>query len=152
MGTKSLSSNVKMVSLKNLPIFVKCKMVRHYIRKTERCMYPNGYILKAVKKVVAEKKNLCDVSKGTSTPKRFLLRYVKDFLAAGIQYEAEATTIIGGYQKPRKVNPLISFTVYVLQCELFLVRSRFSAANKKAILAITSKGPVTFIMESLPQT
>ncbi len=36
--------------------FVKCKMIRHYIRRTERCMYPDGYILKAVKKVVAEKK------------------------------------------------------------------------------------------------
>ncbi len=35
--------------LKSLSIFVKFKMVRHYIRKTERCMYPDGYILKAVK-------------------------------------------------------------------------------------------------------
>ena len=78
-------------------------------------MYPDGYILKAVKKVVAEKK-ACDVSKETSIQKRFLLRYVKNILAAGIQDEAEATTIIGVYQKPRKVNPLISFTVYVLQC------------------------------------
>jgi hypothetical protein len=59
----SLSSNVKIVSLKNLSIFVKCKMVRHYIRKTERFMYPDGYILKAVKKVVTEKQKVCDVSK-----------------------------------------------------------------------------------------
>ncbi|KAI9562464.1 hypothetical protein GHT06_009897 [Daphnia sinensis] len=78
-------------------------MVRHYIRKTERCMYPDGYILKAVKKVVAEKQKVCDVSKATSIPKRSILRYVKNFLAAGIQDEAEATTSIGGYQKPRKV-------------------------------------------------
>jgi hypothetical protein len=64
------------------------------------------------------KKKACDVSKETSIPKRFLLRYVKNILAAGIQDEAEATTIIivVYYQKPRKVNPLISFTVYVLQC------------------------------------
>jgi hypothetical protein len=66
-------------------------------------MYPDGYILKAVKKVVAEKQKVCDVSKETSIPKISLLRYVKNFLAAGIQDEAEATTIIGGYQKPRKV-------------------------------------------------
>jgi hypothetical protein len=80
-----------MVSLKNLSIFVKCKMVRHYIRKTKN-------------KVVAEKQKVCDVSKETSIPKRSLLRYVKNFLAAGIQDEAEATTIIGGYQKARKVG------------------------------------------------
>ena len=55
VGTKSLSSNVKMVTLKSVK-FLKCKMIRHYIRKTERCMYPDGYILKAVKEVVAEKK------------------------------------------------------------------------------------------------
>ncbi|EFX81912.1 hypothetical protein DAPPUDRAFT_223988 [Daphnia pulex] len=75
-----------MVSLKNLSIFAKY-----------------GYILKAVKKVVAEKQKVCDVSKVTSIPKRSLLRYVKNILAAEIQDEAEATTIIGGYQKPRKV-------------------------------------------------
>jgi len=91
-------------------------MVRHYIRKTERCMYPDGYILKAVTKVVAENQKVCDVSKATSIPKRSLLRYVKNFLAVGIKDEAEATTIIGGHQKPRKVIPLIIFTVYVLQC------------------------------------
>jgi hypothetical protein len=62
------------------------------------------------------KKKVCDVSKETSIPKIFLLRYVKNFLAAGIQDKAEATTIIGGYQKSRKVNPLMSFTVYELQC------------------------------------
>ncbi|XP_046634198.1 uncharacterized protein LOC124313355 isoform X2 [Daphnia pulicaria] len=78
-------------------------MFRHYIRKTERCMYPDGYILKAAKKVVAEKQKVCDVSKETSIPKRALLRYVKNFLATGIQDEVEATTIIGGYQRPRKV-------------------------------------------------
>jgi hypothetical protein len=78
-------------------------------------MYPDGYILKTVKKVVAEKK-VCDVSKETSIPKIFLLRYVKNVLAAGIQDKAEATKIIGGYQKSRKVNPLMSFTVYELQC------------------------------------
>ncbi len=78
-------------------------------------MYPDSYILKTVKKVVAEKQKVWDVSKETSIPKISLLRYVKNFLAAGIQDEAEATTIIRGYQKPRKVNPLISFTVYVLQ-------------------------------------
>ncbi len=127
-------------------------MVRHYIRKTERCMYPDGYILNAVKKVIAEKKKVCVVSKETSIPKRSLLRYVKNFLAAGIQDEGEATTIIGGYQKPRMVNLLINFAVCMLQCYIFLLRSRFSAVNKKAILVITSKGPVTFIMESLPQT
>jgi hypothetical protein len=64
-------------------------------------MYPDGYILKAVKKVVAEKKKECDVSKETSIPKKILLRYVKNFLAAGIQDKAEATTIIGGYHKSR---------------------------------------------------
>jgi hypothetical protein len=37
-------------------------------------------------------------------------------LAVGIKDEAEATTIIGGHQKPRKVIPLIIFTVYVLEC------------------------------------
>ena len=66
-------------------------MSRHYIRKTERCMYPDGYILKAVKKVVAEKQKVCDVSKATFIPKRSLLRYVKNCLAAWIQDEAEAT-------------------------------------------------------------
>jgi hypothetical protein len=59
-------------------------------------MYPDGYILKAVKKVDAEKQKVCDVSKETSILKRSLLRYVKNFLAAGIQVEVEATTIIGG--------------------------------------------------------
>ena len=115
-------------------------------------MYPDGYILNAVKKVIAEKKKVCVVSKETSIPKRSLLRYVKNFLAAGIKDEGEATTIIGGYQKPRMVNLLISFAVCMLQCYIFLLRSRFSAVNKKTILVITSKGPVTFIMESLTQT
>jgi hypothetical protein len=82
-------------------------MVRHYIRKTERCMYLDGYILKAAKKVVAEKQKVCDVSKETSIPIRSLLRFVKNFFAAGIQDEAEETAIIGDYQKPRKVNQLI---------------------------------------------
>jgi hypothetical protein len=31
-------------------------MFRHYIRKTECAMHPDGYILKTVKEVVAEKK------------------------------------------------------------------------------------------------
>jgi hypothetical protein len=53
-------------------------------------MYPDGYILKAVKKVVAEKKQVWYVSIETSILKRFLLRYVKNILAAGIQDEAEA--------------------------------------------------------------
>jgi hypothetical protein len=105
-----------MVSVKNLSIFVKFNMFKHYIRKTERCMYPDGYILKAATKVVAENQKVCDVSKATSIPKRSLLRYVKNFLAVGIKDEAEATTIIGGHQKPHKVIPLIIFTVYVLQC------------------------------------
>jgi hypothetical protein len=79
-------------------------------------MYPDGCILKAVTKVVAENQKVCDVSKATSIPKRSLLIYVKNFVAVGIKDEAEATTIIGGHQKPRKVIPLIIFTVYVLQC------------------------------------
>jgi hypothetical protein len=54
-----------------MQIFVKCNIVWHYIRKTESCMYPDGYILKAAKKVVAEKKKVCDVSKETSIPKRY---------------------------------------------------------------------------------
>ena len=45
-------------------------------------MYPDGYILKAVKKVVAEKQKVCDVSKATFIPKRSLLRYVKNCLTA----------------------------------------------------------------------
>jgi hypothetical protein len=44
-------------------------MVSHYIIKTELCMYPDGYILKAVMEVVAGKK-LCVVFKETSIPKR----------------------------------------------------------------------------------
>ena len=32
-------------------------------------MYPDGYILKAAKKVVAEKQKVCDVSKETSIQK-----------------------------------------------------------------------------------
>jgi hypothetical protein len=66
-----ISVSVKMVSLKNLSIFVKYKMVSHYIIKTELCMYPDGYILKSVKEVVAGKK-VCVVSKETSIPKRSL--------------------------------------------------------------------------------
>jgi hypothetical protein len=81
-------------------------------------MYPDGYILKAVKKVVAEKQKVCDVTKATFIPKRSLLRYVKNLLAAGIKDEAEATTIIGGYQKPRKVNPLTIFTVGYMCCNV----------------------------------
>jgi hypothetical protein len=43
-------------------------------------MYPDGYILKAVKKVVAEKQKVCDVSKATSGkslfyPTNFLLYF-----------------------------------------------------------------------------
>jgi hypothetical protein len=91
-------------------------MVRQYIRKTERCVYPDGHILKAVKEVVAEKKKVHVVAKETSIPKRSLLRYIKNFLAAGIQDEAESNTIIGGYKKTRRVNPLLCFTVQVLQC------------------------------------
>jgi hypothetical protein len=79
-------------------------------------MYPEGYILKAVKEVVAEKKKVHVVAKETSIPKRSLLRYIKNFLAAGIQDEAESNTIIGGYKKTRRVNPLLCFTVQVLQC------------------------------------
>jgi hypothetical protein len=45
-----------------------------------------------------------------------LLRYIKNFFAAGIQDVAEVSTNIWGYKKPRKINPLISFTVYMLQC------------------------------------
>jgi hypothetical protein len=57
-------------------------------------MYSDGYILKAVKKVVAEEQKVCDVSKETSIPKISLLSYVKNFLDTGIQDEVEATTII----------------------------------------------------------
>jgi hypothetical protein len=106
-------------------------MLRHYIRKTERCMYPDGYILKAVKKVVAEKQKVCDVSKETSIPKRALLRYVKNFLATGIQDEVEATTIIGGYQKPRKVNPLIIFLCMCCNVNSFLFALGFQQRTRK---------------------
>lgn len=106
-------------------------MVRHYIRKTERCMYPDGYILKAVKKVVAEKQKVCDVSKATSIPKRSILRYVKNFLAAGIQDEAEATTSIGGYQKPRKVNLLIIFLCMCCNVNSFLFALGFQQRTRK---------------------
>jgi hypothetical protein len=43
-------------------------------------MYPDGYILKAVTKVVAENQKVCDVSKATSIPKRLFGREdVSDF-------------------------------------------------------------------------
>ena len=95
-------------------------------------MYPDGYILKAVKKVVAEKQKVCDVSKATSIPKRSLLRYVKNCLAAaGIQDEAEATTSIGGYQKPRKVNLLIIFMCMCCNVNSFLFALGFQQRTRK---------------------
>jgi hypothetical protein len=106
-------------------------MFRHYITKTERCMYPDGYILKAVKKVVAEEQKVCDSSKETSIPKRSLLSYVKNILATGIQDEVEATKIIGGYQKPLKVNPLIIFLCMCCNVNSFLFALGFKQRTSK---------------------
>ena len=94
-------------------------------------MYLDGYILKAVKKVVAEKIKVCYVSKPTSIPKRSLLRYVKNCLAAGIQDEAEATTSIGGYQKPRKVNLLIICMCMCCNVNSFLFAVGFQQRTRK---------------------
>ena len=94
-------------------------------------MYPDGYILKAVKKVVAEKQKVCDVSKATSIPKRSLLIYVKNCLAAGIQDEAEATKSIGGYQKPRKENLLIIFMCMCCNVNSFFFALGFQQRTKK---------------------
>ncbi len=94
-------------------------------------MYPDGYILKAVKKVVAEKQKVCDNSKATSIPKRSLLRYDKNFLAAGIQDEAESTKSIGGYQKHRKVNLLIIFLCMCCNVNSFLFALGFQKQTRK---------------------
>jgi len=82
-------------------------MVRSYIRKTDRNLYPPGHVIQAVQEVLSRNLTMVSASKKFSIPYRSLTRYCKKAKQMEDITQLRSDSSLGGYQQKWRVFILL---------------------------------------------